>query len=210
MRFNKRVSLADLKRKISTKIPSCGRSIPTPENTNTGGCSYNIPNLCTRLEIHPEVLAIIEDGDEGSDNHDQFHCDPNDDFSDPNLDDISKDIDEEGPVEGENANPHSGGNTGLGIVIRNNSGSFMTDVDPDVTLALPPPAFEMVPDCSLRRHPKGRPQSTRIRNDMDVRETDEPKRCTVCRTSEYNRSTCPHHVYVSGQSSRNARLDDDE
>ncbi|PPS09037.1 hypothetical protein GOBAR_AA11599 [Gossypium barbadense] len=75
---------------------------------------------------------------------------------------------------------------------------------------VPPPAFEMVPDRSLRRHSKGRPQSTRIRNDMDARETGEPKLCAVCRTSGHNRSTCPHRVYVYGQSSRNAGLQDDE
>ncbi|MFQ6657065.1 hypothetical protein Gotur_026892 [Gossypium turneri] len=44
--------------------------MPTPENPNTGGCPYNIPNSCTRLEIHPEVLTTIKDGDKGSDNDD--------------------------------------------------------------------------------------------------------------------------------------------
>ncbi|PPD72234.1 hypothetical protein GOBAR_DD30875 [Gossypium barbadense] len=54
-------------------------------------------------------------------------------------------------------------------------------VIPDVSnWEVPPPAFEMVPDRSFRRHPKGRPQSTRIQNDMDIRETGEPKLCTVC------------------------------
>ncbi|PPD73774.1 hypothetical protein GOBAR_DD29306 [Gossypium barbadense] len=62
------------------------------------------------------------------------HRDPNDDFSDLNLDDIPEDIDEEVPVEGENGNPHSAGNISPGIVIRNNPGSFMTDVDPDAIL----------------------------------------------------------------------------
>ncbi|MFQ6650359.1 hypothetical protein Gotur_022965, partial [Gossypium turneri] len=109
--------------------------MPTLENPNIGGCSYNIPNPCPRLEIHPEVLTIIEDGDERSDNDDQSHRDPNDDFSDPDLDDILEDIDKEGPVEGKNANPYSTGNTGPGIVIRNNLGSFMTDVDPDAAVA---------------------------------------------------------------------------
>ncbi|KAL1147657.1 hypothetical protein V6Z11_A10G070200 [Gossypium hirsutum] len=75
---------------------------------------------------------------------------------------------------------------------------------------VPPPTFEMVPDCSLRRHSKDRPQSTRIQNYMDVRETGEPKLCTVCRTSRHNRSTCPLRVYVSSQSSRNAGLQDNE
>ncbi|PPR86748.1 hypothetical protein GOBAR_AA33943 [Gossypium barbadense] len=53
----------------------------------------------------------------------------------PDLDDIPKDIDNEGPVEGENANPHSTGNTGPGIVKRKNPGSYMTDVDPDTAFA---------------------------------------------------------------------------
>ncbi|MFQ6620998.1 hypothetical protein Gotur_002162 [Gossypium turneri] len=67
--------------------------MPTPENPNTGGCSYNTPYSCPRLEIHPVVLATIEDSDEGSDNDDQSHRDPNDDFRDPDLDDILEDID---------------------------------------------------------------------------------------------------------------------
>ncbi|KAK5792586.1 hypothetical protein PVK06_033701 [Gossypium arboreum] len=84
-------------------------------------------------------------------------------------------------------------------------------VMPDVlNWEVPPSTFEMVPDCSLRRHSKDRPQSTRIQNYMDVRETGEPKLCTVCRTSRHNRSTCPHRVYVSSQSSRNAGLQDNE
>ncbi|MFQ6633748.1 hypothetical protein Gotur_012252 [Gossypium turneri] len=46
-------------------------------------------------------------------------------------------------------------------------------VMPDVSSwEVPPPTIEMVPDHSLRRHLKGRPQSTRIQNDMDIRETE--------------------------------------
>ncbi|KAH1063434.1 hypothetical protein J1N35_028421 [Gossypium stocksii] len=40
--------------KIQEDQSSWGRSMPTPENPNTSGCSYYIPNTCTRLEIHPE------------------------------------------------------------------------------------------------------------------------------------------------------------
>ncbi|KAL1066574.1 hypothetical protein V6Z11_D12G070600 [Gossypium hirsutum] len=75
---------------------------------------------------------------------------------------------------------------------------------------VPPLAFKMVLGRSLRKHPKCQPQSTRIRNDMDVWEMGEPKLCIVCRTSGHNRSTCPLCVYVFGQSSCNARLEDDE
>ncbi|PPD88403.1 hypothetical protein GOBAR_DD14664 [Gossypium barbadense] len=59
----------------------------------------------------------------------------NKDFNDPNLDDIPEDIDDEGTVEGEDVHPHAVRNTGSGIVIRNNSGSFITDVDLDAVLA---------------------------------------------------------------------------
>ncbi|KAH1113910.1 hypothetical protein J1N35_007288 [Gossypium stocksii] len=208
MRFNKRVSLSDLKWKISTKIAShCGKQMlrlfykfpvstdplkfsemdleddddlgtmiviyypseienPNPielfaEIVEPNPIQVVIPaKQCSRIDfdinvswedqsildgqcqlskiqtpIHPEVLATIEDGDEGFNNDDQSHHDPNDDFSDPDLDGIPEDIDEEGSVEGENANPYSAGNTGIGIVIRNNPGSFMTDVDPNVALA---------------------------------------------------------------------------
>ncbi|MFQ6642433.1 hypothetical protein Gotur_017615, partial [Gossypium turneri] len=126
-----------------------GRSMPTLENLNIGGCSYNIPNPCPRLKIHPEVLATIEDGDEGPDNDDQSHRDPNNDFSDPDLDNIPEDIDKEGPVEGENANPYSVGNTGPDIVIRNNPRSFMTDVDPDVALAREFPKYTNIVPAHL-------------------------------------------------------------
>ncbi|PPD73494.1 hypothetical protein GOBAR_DD29570 [Gossypium barbadense] len=77
------------------------------------------------------------------------HHDPNDDFSDPDLDDISEDIDEEGPVEGENVNPHSVGNTGPSIVIRNNPGSFMTDVDLDAVLAHEFPEYTNIMSAHL-------------------------------------------------------------
>ncbi|XP_012461656.1 uncharacterized protein LOC105781685 [Gossypium raimondii] len=63
---------------------------------------------------------------------------------------------------------------------------------------VPLPAFQIVPNHSLRRHPTVRPQSTRIRNDMDVREMGEPKLCIVCKASGHNRSTDPHRVYISG------------
>ncbi|KAH1057067.1 hypothetical protein J1N35_035132 [Gossypium stocksii] len=126
MRFNKRVLLKDQL--------DYGGSPQTPKNPSYGGCSYNISILCLRLEIHLKVLAIIEDGDERFNNEEQSHHD-NNDFSDPDLDDIPKNIDDEGAVKGENVHPYSAENTRFGIVIRNNLGAFMTDVNPDATLA---------------------------------------------------------------------------
>ncbi|KAH1130265.1 hypothetical protein J1N35_001643 [Gossypium stocksii] len=126
-----------------------GRSMPTLENQNIGECSHNIQNSFPRLEIHPEVLATREDVDEGSDNDDHSHHDPNDDFSDIDLDDIPEDIDDEGPVEGENANPYWAGNTGPGIIIRNNPGSFMTYVDPDAAVAREFPEYTNIVPAHL-------------------------------------------------------------
>ncbi|PPD67627.1 hypothetical protein GOBAR_DD35497 [Gossypium barbadense] len=63
---------------------------------------------------------------------------------------------------------------------------------------VPPVAFEMLPDHSLRRHLKGRPHITRIHGDMDVRKTGEPKHCGVCRTSGHKRPTCLHRDYCTG------------
>ncbi|KAK5775272.1 hypothetical protein PVK06_043145 [Gossypium arboreum] len=93
------------------------------------------------------VLSIIEDGDKGFDNEDQPHRYPNNDFS---LDDILEEIDDKGPVEGENVNPHSAENTGPDIVIRNNLKSFMANVDLDAAFALEFVEYtNIVPICLL-------------------------------------------------------------
>ncbi|XP_052876310.1 uncharacterized protein LOC108462316 [Gossypium arboreum] len=53
---------------------------------------------------------------------------------------------------------------------------------PDLsTWEVPPTTFELVLDKGLRRNPKGRPQSSRIRNEMDIREKSDGKLCGVCR-----------------------------
>ncbi|PPS07513.1 hypothetical protein GOBAR_AA13126 [Gossypium barbadense] len=66
-------------------------------------------------------------------------------------------------------------------------------------------ALEMLPTRSLRRRVKGRTTITRIRNDMDVREQVDPKRCTICRTIGHNWSKCPHRNVYTGQYSRSKR-----
>ncbi|GKA32151.1 hypothetical protein Tco_0718518 [Tanacetum coccineum] len=37
---------------------------------------------------------------------------------------------------------------------------------------------------------RGRKKSSRIRNEMDIRHPDEPKRCGLCRQTGHNRSRC--------------------
>ncbi|XP_017635301.1 uncharacterized protein LOC108477308 [Gossypium arboreum] len=56
---------------------------------------------------------------------------------------------------------------------------------------VPPTTFELVPDRGLRRNPRGRSQSSRIRNEMDIREKSDGKRCRLYRLAGHNRSKCP-------------------
>ncbi|PPD95061.1 hypothetical protein GOBAR_DD07901 [Gossypium barbadense] len=77
---------------------------------------------------------------------------------------------------------------------------------PDLsTWEVPPITFELVPDRGLRRNPRGRPQSSRIRNEMDIRKTSERKRCGICRLSGHSRNKCPNRNFHVGQSSGSGR-----
>ncbi|KAH1075575.1 hypothetical protein J1N35_027903 [Gossypium stocksii] len=69
---------------------------------------------------------------------------------------------------------------------------------PDLsTWEVPPTTFELVPDRGLRRNPRGRPQSTRIRNEMDIREKSDGTRCGLCSLAGHNRSKCPQRTTMS-------------
>ncbi|KAG8483595.1 hypothetical protein CXB51_022470 [Gossypium anomalum] len=52
---------------------------------------------------------------------------------------------------------------------------------------------------------QGRPQSTRIRNEMDIREKSNSTHCGLCRLAGHKRSKCPQRNYHVGQSSRSGR-----
>ncbi|KAH1047787.1 hypothetical protein J1N35_038571 [Gossypium stocksii] len=73
------------------------------------------------------------------------------------------------------------------------------------TWEVQPPEFKMLPDRSLRRRIKGRPTKIRIRNDMDIREEVDPKRCTICITIGHNQSKCPYRNVHTSQSSLSER-----
>ncbi|PPS12816.1 hypothetical protein GOBAR_AA07818 [Gossypium barbadense] len=63
---------------------------------------------------------------------------------------------------------------------------------PDLsTWEVPPKTFELIPDRGLRRNPRSHPQSSRIRNEIDIREKFDGKRCGLCRLAGHNRSKCP-------------------
>ncbi|PPD90681.1 hypothetical protein GOBAR_DD12382 [Gossypium barbadense] len=77
---------------------------------------------------------------------------------------------------------------------------------PDLsTWEVPPTTFELVPDIRLRRNLKGRSQSSRIHNEMDIREKSDGNLCGVCRLPGHDRSKCPLRNYHVGQSSQSSR-----
>ncbi len=77
---------------------------------------------------------------------------------------------------------------------------------PDLsTWEVPPTTFELVLDKRLRRNPKGRPQSSRINNEMDIREKSDSKCCVICKLSGHSRNKCPHRNFHVGQSSGSGR-----
>ncbi|KAL1103083.1 hypothetical protein V6Z11_D05G412200 [Gossypium hirsutum] len=77
---------------------------------------------------------------------------------------------------------------------------------PDLsTWEVPLTTFELLPDRGLQRNPRGRPQSSRIRNEMDIREKSDGKRCGICRLSDHNRNKCPNRNFHVGQSSGSGR-----
>ncbi|PPD76709.1 hypothetical protein GOBAR_DD26373 [Gossypium barbadense] len=62
---------------------------------------------------------------------------------------------------------------------------------PDLSMwEVPLMIFELLPDRGLRRNPRGRPQSSRICNEMDIREKFDGKRCGLCRLSGHSRNKC--------------------
>ncbi|XP_052485223.1 uncharacterized protein LOC128040496 [Gossypium raimondii] len=77
---------------------------------------------------------------------------------------------------------------------------------PDLsTWEVPLTTFELLPDRGLRRNPGGRPQSSRIRNKMDIKEKSDGKRCGICRLSGHSRNKCPNRNFHVGQSSGSGR-----
>ncbi|XP_040964590.1 uncharacterized protein [Gossypium hirsutum] len=77
---------------------------------------------------------------------------------------------------------------------------------PDLsTWEVPSTTFELLPDRGLRRNPRGRSQSTKIRNEMDIREKSGDKRCGLCRLSGHSQNKCPQRNYHDEQSSGSGR-----
>ncbi|KAH1038807.1 hypothetical protein J1N35_040550 [Gossypium stocksii] len=107
-----------------------------PENPIYGGSSYNNPILGPRLQIHPEVIGTDADVKEGFDNGEDFNYDI-EDFNDPDLDEVSDNIDVEGSKEVEHVHAPSFKNPSHGIVLWNNRGTHMLSVDLDAVHEFP-------------------------------------------------------------------------
>ncbi|KAL1112184.1 hypothetical protein V6Z11_D02G110900 [Gossypium hirsutum] len=73
------------------------------------------------------------------------------------------------------------------------------------TWEVPPITFELLRDAGLRRNPRGRPQSSRIRNEMDIREKSDGQCCGIYRLSGHSRNKCPNRNFHVGQSSGSGR-----
>ena len=54
----------------------------------------------------------------------------------------------------------------------------------------------------MQRARHGRPRSTRIRTEMDMREQGQPKRCSLCKSVGHTRRACPNRGSTSGGSSQ--------
>ncbi|XP_076896381.1 uncharacterized protein LOC143549360 [Bidens hawaiensis] len=59
---------------------------------------------------------------------------------------------------------------------------------------------ELLPNSELRRDKKGRPRLTRLRNGMDIKETEKANRCGICKQLCHNRATSHKNGCLSGSS----------
>ena len=56
----------------------------------------------------------------------------------------------------------------------------------------------LCPSLDMKRTSKGRPKSSRIRNDMDIREQrDRTKKCSYCQTLGHTKKMCPNITGLS-------------
>ncbi|WVZ24129.1 hypothetical protein V8G54_002673 [Vigna mungo] len=60
---------------------------------------------------------------------------------------------------------------------------------------------EIWPHPATKRNGKGRPKSSRIRTEMDIREQLYPRNCSYCQTPGHTRNRCPHNPGMRGSTS---------
>ncbi|PPR98735.1 hypothetical protein GOBAR_AA21931 [Gossypium barbadense] len=112
---------------------------PTPLGEEHG-VQDPFTNLSPYLQIHSMVFETDADGDDGYYNIDPFDHEIN---SDPNIDKVPNEFDDENTNDDENVNASLVGNPIRRIVIHNNPGAHMSLIDPDLTNAV---EFSKYPD----------------------------------------------------------------
>ncbi|KAK5771564.1 hypothetical protein PVK06_047782 [Gossypium arboreum] len=124
----------------------CGRTLQMSENPNYGGSSYNNHTPGPHLQIHLEVIISTKaDVRERTNNGEDFDQDV-EDFSDPDIDEVLNDIDDEGPKKIEDVHGSSFNNPSYGIVLRNELGGDILKVDPNAVHAFEFPEYaDIVP-----------------------------------------------------------------
>ncbi|KAH1114929.1 hypothetical protein J1N35_008307 [Gossypium stocksii] len=93
---------------------------------------YIVEDPCT--EIHSVVVGADANGEEGP-NNDGHSDHKGEDFSDPDLDEVLNDIDDEGTDEGENVYAPSVENLSRNIAMHNDPRAHILSVDPYVAHA---------------------------------------------------------------------------
>ncbi|KAK5771932.1 hypothetical protein PVK06_048188 [Gossypium arboreum] len=97
-------------------------------------------NLGSHLQIHP---VVFETGANGDDGYDNSYPSNHKVYSDPNLDEVLDDINDEGMNDDGNDNASLAGNLTRCIVICNDPGAHMSLIDPDMVYAV---EFSKYPD----------------------------------------------------------------
>ncbi|KAL1179433.1 hypothetical protein V6Z11_A03G159200 [Gossypium hirsutum] len=91
----------------------CRATLQIPENPNYGGSSYNNPTLGSHLQIHPEVIISTEAYVREMTNNGEDSNQNVEDFSDLDVDELSDNIDDEGPKEVEDVHGSSFSNPNI-------------------------------------------------------------------------------------------------
>ncbi|PPS09299.1 hypothetical protein GOBAR_AA11347 [Gossypium barbadense] len=156
------------------------------------------------LNVTPDIDVVGDNGYDSSDPCD-LEVDSN---SDPDVDDVPDDIDDE-DVNDERTHlrwgTRCGGPSIVYPVYHLGPIELISGTDSVIARGGAFDDFRACPDKGLRRNLGGRPQSSRIRNEMNIREKSDSKRCGLYRLVGHNRSKCPQRNYHVGQSSRSGR-----
>ncbi|KAK5836439.1 hypothetical protein PVK06_012227 [Gossypium arboreum] len=172
MRFDRNMSVNDMKEKISVKIlQRCGRKMsklfykfPVLSNPikfteikllEDDDIETMVTLYCLLERIHSVVIEIDAHGEDGSDNNGRSNHE-SEDFSDLDVDNVLDDIDEE-RVDDENDYAPSIGNPSHGTVIHNDLGAHISVINLDAMHAFEIPEYsDIIPAHLMLVDPKSK------------------------------------------------------